>query len=91
MISVDDSEKIELLVNIEESAFVRLVVKGKARLGKPEKSNLDRLVHEGASFNVPNMGKNGEPKISGERNNLPLRVPKRDKGSPREYNFISRE
>lgn len=56
---MDDSEWTELTANIEEVivvSVVRALVEGETGIGKLEKSNLDRLVDEGASLNDPNRG-----------------------------------
>jgi len=83
------SEWLELFVSVEEgvlASVVGAVVKGGAGVGKPSKSNSDRLFDEGASLNASIKGKESSllAMVSlnklGKRNGLPLRVPIRGKG-----------
>lgn len=71
-----------MTASIEEGvvvAVVKTVAKGEAGLGKPEKSNPERLADEGANLNAPNMSTKssllamGYLKYVGKRNSLPLR------------------
>lgn len=77
-----------MTASIEEGVLVSVVgavIIGEAGVGKPKKSNLGRLVDEGANFNAPTKNIKSSLlammslKSVGKRNGQPLRVPMKGK------------